>query len=153
MPEPAVTPKSCSCGDDHKANVWVCVKWKEAKAALTKQAPKRDKRTPLQAALPPRKLSGLPPCRAEEPGSGVQPGCPWGRVVKATSTLSPNRNPKPVTEASKQAEVTTTRKKAKSKKLQSKPTAAPKPVTEKKKRNKQTRLSKPWLKTLINLNC
>jgi hypothetical protein len=64
-------------------------------------------------------------------------------VVKATSILSPNPNPKPVTEAPKQAEVTTTRKTAKSKKLESKPTAAPKPAIEKIKKNKQLRLSKP----------
>lgn len=70
------------------------------------------------------------PCRAEEPGGGIEPRCPRGRVVKATSPLTPNHNPKPVMEAPKQAEVTAMRKTAKSKKLQSKPTVAPKPGTE-----------------------
>jgi hypothetical protein len=58
-------------------------------------------------------------------------------VVKATSILSPNPKPKPVTEAPKQAEVTTTRKTAKIKKLESKPTAAPKPAIKKIKKKKE----------------
>ena len=59
------------------------------------------------------------------------------RIVKAT-TLTPNPNPQPVTEAPKQPKVTTTRKTAKLKKLEPKTTAAPKPATVNPKKNAAT---------------
>ena len=41
---PREQPQCCGCGGNHTANYRGCVKWKEARAALAKQAPKRAPR-------------------------------------------------------------------------------------------------------------
>jgi len=41
---PREQPQCCGCGGNHIANYRDCVKWKEAKAALAKQAPHRAPR-------------------------------------------------------------------------------------------------------------
>ena len=75
---------------NHTANYGGCIKWKEAKAALAKQAPDRA----------PKELRRRPPRRSESsasegdgPGRGVEPRRPRGRVVNATTTPTPNPNP------------------------------------------------------------
>ena len=42
---PREQPQCCGCGGNHTANYRGCVKWKEAKAALAKQAPKRSRKS------------------------------------------------------------------------------------------------------------
>ena len=42
---PQEQPECCACRRNHTANYWGCIKWKEAKAALAKQAPERGRKS------------------------------------------------------------------------------------------------------------
>jgi hypothetical protein len=42
---PRERPQSCGCWGNHKVNYRGCSKWKEAKAALAKQAPERGRKS------------------------------------------------------------------------------------------------------------
>jgi len=48
---PREQPQCCGCGGNHTANYRGCVKWKEAKAALAKQAPDRGQKNAATAHL------------------------------------------------------------------------------------------------------
>ena len=49
---PGEQPQCCGCGFNHTANYRGCVKWKEARAALAKQAPQRATRNAPAAPKP-----------------------------------------------------------------------------------------------------
>jgi len=57
---PRDQPVCCGCGGNHTASYRVCVKWKEAKAALAKQAPQRSMRSvaTAQPAAPKAQRAG-----------------------------------------------------------------------------------------------
>jgi hypothetical protein len=64
-PVPRGQPQYCSCGGDHTANYWGCVKWKEARAALAKRAPERGPKSTITGKSPaPKKRSGPSPLRS-----------------------------------------------------------------------------------------
>jgi len=126
----------CGCGGNHTASYRGCVKWKEARAALAKQAPQRATRNAPAAP------------KAQQPGPSAEQlalGEGWshvfleGRVAKATATTpppnpNPNPPPQPVTEVPRVPKVTATRKKAGPKKSEPKPTAAAQPAAGKSKK-------------------
>jgi hypothetical protein len=97
---PREQPQCCGCGGNHTASYRGCVKWKEAKAALTKQAPERPgKSAATDRPVAPKAQRAGPTVEQMDLGEG------WnhivrGRVVKATNP-PPNSNPspQPVTEA------------------------------------------------------
>jgi len=105
------------------------VKWKEAKAALAKQAPERSRNSVPQVILPLLKLSGPVPLPSRWTWARVESRRPRGRVVKVTTTPPNNPHPKPppqpVTEALGKSIVTATRKTARPKQPEPKSTAAP----------------------------
>jgi len=86
---PRGQPQFCGCGGDHRANYRVRVKWKEVKATLAKQTPKRSRKSVAtgQPATPKAQ-------RASRSAEQMDLGEGWNhvvrgeRVVKATK---PNR--------------------------------------------------------------
>jgi len=84
-------------------------------------------RAPTQATLPFRKLSGPGPMPSRwNWARGGITSSEWAcRQGRHSSTLNPNPSPQPITEALKQPKVNATRKKARHKKPERKPTAAP----------------------------
>ena len=81
-------------GGNHNVNYRGCVKWKEWKAALAKQAPERRLKSVATGQLLLLKVSGPIPLKMDlvEGWNNVVRG---GRVDKATTTLptNPHHNP------------------------------------------------------------
>jgi len=106
------------------------VKWKEAMAALAKQAPERSRQnvaTGQHAA--PKAQRACPYAEQMDLGEGWNHVFRGGRVVKATTSplTNPYPNPsQPVTEAPKKPILTATRETARPQKPEIKSTAAPK---------------------------
>jgi hypothetical protein len=70
---PMGQPQCCGCGENYTTNYRGCVKWKEAKAALAKQAPEHSRQsvaTGQPAAPKAPRASSL--CRGDGPGRGVE---------------------------------------------------------------------------------
>jgi hypothetical protein len=63
-------PQCYGCRGNHTANYQGCIKWKEAKAALAKQAPKHSRKSDVtsQPAAPKAQRAGRAFCRADGPG-------------------------------------------------------------------------------------
>jgi hypothetical protein len=78
-------PQCCGCGGDLTENYRGCIKWKEAQAALAKQAPEHGRKS---AAGHPaaRKLRGPRLLLSSWTWARVESRRPWGRVVKVTTT-------------------------------------------------------------------
>ena len=135
-PTPRGQPQCCGCRDNHTANYRGCVKWKEAKAALSKQVPERVRKSTAtaQPAAPKAQQAG-PSTEHMDLGEGWNHVAYGGHVVKATTTPTPNPNPSPqsVTEVPTQSKVTGTRK-ARPKKSKPKSTAATKLAAAKAKK-------------------
>jgi len=69
----------CGCGENDTANYSGCVKWKEAKAALVKQAPEDTRKSVGHRPTCRSKSSaGRFLCRADGPGRGVESRYPRG---------------------------------------------------------------------------
>jgi len=115
----------CGCGGNHTASYRGRVKWKEAKASVTKQATKRSRKsvTTAQPAAPKAQRAG-PSAEQKYLGEG------WNHVVRGgvssrprrthptTHTLTPSHH---ATEAPSKPTVTATRETARPKKLTSNP--------------------------------
>ena len=134
---PQEQPQCCGCGGNHTANYRGCVKWKEAKAALAKQAPERVRKGAATGqSAPPKAQRPGPSAEQMDLGKGWNLVVRGGHVVKAT-TPPPNSNrkptPQPVTEVPRQPKVTATRKTARPMKPEHKSTAATKPAAGKSK--------------------
>jgi hypothetical protein len=118
----------------HTANYRVCIKWKEAKAAFTKQASEHSRKSDVtsQPAAPNAQRAG-PLAEQSDLGEGWSHVVRGGRVVKATTSPPPQPSPVPqsVTEAPVQPITTATRERARPKKPEPKPTASPKRATGK----------------------
>ena len=131
---PRAQPQCCGCGGNHTANYRGCVKWKEAKAALAKQAPERSRKSVAtgQTAAPKAQRGG-PSAEQMGLGDGWNHVVRGGLVVKATTTPPsnphPNPPPQPVTEALEKSIVT-----ARPQKPDPKSTAAPKRASGKSKK-------------------
>jgi hypothetical protein len=84
---PKGQPKCYSCGDDHMANYWGCVNWKEAKAALARQAPVRGQKNAAtgRPAVPNAEWARSS-AELRNLSMGKNHVVRGGRVVKATST-------------------------------------------------------------------
>ena len=114
------------------------MKWKEAKAALAKQAPVRSRKsvaTSHPAAPKAQRVS--PSAEQMELGEGWSHVVRGGRVAKATTPPTnpqPNPTPQPATKVPEQPTVTATRQKARPQKPEPKPTAAPKRAAGKSKK-------------------
>ena len=139
---PREQPQCCGCGGHHTANYWGCVKWKEARAALAKQASERAPKnaTTGHPAAPKAQRAG-PSAEQMDLGEGWNYVVRGGRVIKATTTApppNPNPSPQPVTEAPEQPKLTATRKTARPKKPEHKSTAATKPAAGKSKKKAAT---------------
>jgi hypothetical protein len=74
---PREQPQCHGCGGNHMANHRFCIKWKEAKAALAKQAPERARKSAAtgQPAAPKAQRAG-PSAEQMELGEG------WNHVVR-----------------------------------------------------------------------
>jgi hypothetical protein len=109
------------------ANYRGCVKWKEVKEALAKQAPERARKSAAtgQPAAPKAQRAG-PSAEQMDLGEGWNHVVRGGRVLKATTTPIPNPSPQPVTKAPEQPKVAATRNTARPKKPDPISTAAPK---------------------------
>ena len=134
---PREQPQCCGCGGKYTANYRGCVKWKEARAALAKQAPERaHKNAPTGHPAPPKTQQAGPSAEQADLGEEWNHVIRGGHVVKAT-TPPPNSNrkptPQPVTEVPRQPKVTATRKTARPMKPEHKSTAATKPAAGKSK--------------------
>ena len=90
-----VQPLCCICGGNHTANYRGCVKWREAKADLPKQAPALGRRT-VATSHPAAKKSKRTGLSAEQMdvGEGWSHVVRGGRVVRA-SAPSPNTKTTP----------------------------------------------------------
>jgi hypothetical protein len=84
----ALQPQCCSCGGNHTANYHGCVKWKEAKAAFAKRAPKQSRISTATSnpAAPNPKQAG-PSFEPIDLGEG------WSHVVKGGSFQSQHSFP------------------------------------------------------------
>jgi len=93
---PRDQPVCCGCGGNHTANYRGCVKWKEAKAALAKQAPERSQKSvaTAQPAAPKAQRAG-PSAELKNLGEGWNHVVRGGRVVKATTNPPNNPHPNP----------------------------------------------------------
>ena len=124
-------PQCCGCGGKHTANYRVCVKWKEARAALAKQTPERARKNAATGhPAAPKTQQARPSAEHMNLGEGWNHIVRGERVVKAT-TPPPKPTPLPVTEVPRQPKVTATRITAGPKKLEPKSTAAIKPAAGK----------------------
>jgi hypothetical protein len=126
--------KCCGCGGNNTANCRGCDKWKEAKAVLIKRA-----------TVGPVVRSGAPsgdvrkaPTRPQPSDEQLSLGDGWNhvlrgaRVAQAQPAPPPKPTPTEITEAPKKAPVTSTSKKARSKKSALKVSAAPETALTKK---------------------
>ena len=153
---PREQPQCCSCGGNHTANYRGCIKWKEAKAALAKQAPEQARKSAATGhpAAPKAQRDG-PSAEQMDLGEGWNHVVRGGRVVKATTTPTPipKPSPQPVTDALEQPKVTATRKTARPKKPEPKPTANFKPAVGKTKKKAaasvKTAAAKPTSPNLV----
>ena len=150
---PREQPQCCGCGGNHTANYRGCVKWKEARAALAKQAPQR---APRNAPAAPKAQQAGPSAEQLALGEGWSHVVRGGRVAKATATpppIHPNLPPQPVTGVPGQPKVTATRKKAGPKKPETKPKAAAQPAAGKSKKkvvaSVKTAATKPTTPVLV----
>ena len=119
--------KCCSCGGNHTANYRGCGKWKEAKAALVRRA-----------SAGPVVKSGAPsggvrsaPAQPQPSPEQLSLGDDWNHVLRGSrvaraQTVTPPQPSPQVAEAPKKAPVTSTSKKARSKKPALKVSTAPK---------------------------
>ena len=120
--------KGCGCGVNHTANYRGCGKWKEAKAALARRAPTG----PVVRSGAPSGDVRSAPTRPRQSAEQLSLGDGWnhvlrrGRVAKAQPAPPPKPIPTEVTEAPQKAPVTSTSKKARSKKPSLKMSTAPK---------------------------
>jgi len=153
---PRKQPQCCGCGGNHTANYRGCVKWKEAKAALAKQAPDRGRKSAATAHFTaPKEQRAGPSAEQMDLGDGWNHVVRGGLVVKATTPPTPIPNPpsQPVTEASEKPKVTATRKTARPQKSEPKTTAAPKLATGKSKKKTaasvKTTAAKPTTPNLV----
>jgi hypothetical protein len=81
-PAPRGQPQCCSCGGDHTANYRGCMKWKEARAALTNRAPDQGQRSTATGK------STAPKARRTEPSAEQRDlGERWSYVVRGGSEL------------------------------------------------------------------
>ena len=135
---PREQDQCCGCGGKHTANYRGCVKWKEARAALVKQAPERARNnTAIGHHSAPKIQRAGPSAQQTDLGEEWNHVVRKGRVVKATTTptnSNPKTTPQPVPEVPRQPKVTATRKTAGPKKPQPKSTAATKPAAGKLKK-------------------
>jgi hypothetical protein len=135
---PRERPLRCLCGrgGDHTANYRGCAKWKEAGAALAKQAPDRGRKSAATARpTAPKEQWAGPSAKQMDLGEGWSHVVRGGRVVKATTPLpTPYHPSQPVTEAPERPKVTATSKTAMPQKSEPKSPAAPKPATGKPKK-------------------
>jgi len=118
----------CGYGGNQTANFRGCVKWKEAKAAISKQTPDCGRRASPMPPCRSESQSGRPQCRGDGPGRGVESRSPWWACCQGHYPIIPIPNPlsQSVTDASEQPKVTATRKMARPQKSEPKTTAAPK---------------------------
>jgi hypothetical protein len=110
---PLEQPLCCGCGGNHTANYRGCVKWKEAKSALAKQAPDRGCKS--AATLPLRRHSGPGPLPSRWTWARGGITKSEGGVLSRLPLFHPllkNHLSQPVTEALEQPRVTATRKTA-----------------------------------------
>ena len=130
------------------------MKWKEARAALSKQAPDRSQKsvaTGRPVALKAQRAS--PSAEQMELGEGWNHVVRGGRVAKASKTppANPHPNPPPeqVTMAPEQPKVTATRETARPQ-PEPKSSVAPKRAAEKPKKSRETaRPQKPEPKSTV----
>jgi len=106
-PTPRDQPACCGCGRNHTASYRGCVKWKESKAALAKQAPQRSRKS-LATAQPAATKAQRAGTSAEQKslGEGWNHVVQRGRVVKATAIPPkphPNLPPQKITKAPSKA--------------------------------------------------
>jgi len=85
---PREEPQCCGCGGNHMSNYRGCVKWKETKAALAKQAPDRGRKSAATAHFTaPKEQRAGPSAEQMDLGEG------WNHVVRGgvvkTTTLQP----------------------------------------------------------------
>jgi hypothetical protein len=117
--------KCCSCGRNNTANYRDCVKWKEAKAALTKRKPiVRSKEGSATSLAAPKAKQAEPSAEQEKLGPGwnhVVCGC---RVVRVTPA-DPLPTPDPVTVTTTPIVLTNTSAKGKTAKSAPKVTVGP----------------------------
>ena len=92
---PREQPQCCDCGSNHIANYRGCVKWKDAKEALAKQAPQRAPRNAATGhPTAPKAQQAGPTAEQLALGEGWSHVARGGRVAKATATTPPpNPNP------------------------------------------------------------
>ena len=107
----------------------MCVKLKEAKAAVAKQAPECSRKSVATGQPVAPKAQGASPSDEQvDLGEGWNHVVRGGRVVKATTTPhtnpQPNPPPRPVTEVPEHPIVTATRETARPQKPELKSTAA-----------------------------
>jgi hypothetical protein len=116
-------------GTTQPSNYWGCVEWKEAKAALAKRTPVRNKEGSAPSLATAEVKCEEPTAKQEILGPGWNHVC-GGRVVKATPT-DPIPTPEPVIAPTPKV-VVTTRAKGKAAKSTPKVTVGPKqtPVTK-----------------------
>ena len=125
---PREQTQCCGCAGKHRANYHGCAKWKEAKAALAKQAPQRGPRNAatghpaapkVQLAVPSSGQLALVEGRSHVARGGVLP-----RLPPPFRALIQIPRPQPVTKVPWHPKVIATMKKAGPKKPEPKPTAA-----------------------------
>jgi len=155
---PREQPVCCACGRNHTANYRGCENWKEAKAALAKQAPERSRKSvaTAQPAAPKAQQAG-PSAEQKNLGEGWNHVVRGGRVVKATTNPRDNPHPNPTphqaTKAPAKPKLTATRETARPKKPGLKSTAAPQraPGRSKKKAvaSVKTAAAKPTTTSLV----
>ena len=137
-PTPRKQPHCCGYGGNHTANYRGCVKWKEARAGLAKQAPDRSRKSGATGQpVAPKAQRASPSPEQMELGEG------WNHVVRgvcvakvSTPPTNPHTNPSPkkVTKAPEQPKVTATRETARPQKPEPKSTVAPKRAAGKPKK-------------------
>ena len=132
---PREQPQCCGCGGKHTANYRGFVKWKEAKAALEKQAPERSHKSADTGhpAAPKTQQAGTS-AEQTDLGEGWNHVVRGGCVFKATTQPPisiPIPTPQPITKVTRQSKVTATRKMAWPNKPEPKSTAATKPAAGK----------------------
>jgi len=155
---PREQPVCCGCGGNHTASYRGCVKWKEAKAALAKQAPERSRKS-VATAQPaaPKAQRADPSAEQKKLGEGWNHVVRGGRVVKATtnSPNNPHTNPPPHqnTKAPAKPTVTATTETARPKKPELKSTATPQRAPGKSKKKPvasvKTAAAKPTTPSLV----
>jgi hypothetical protein len=143
---PREQPQCCGCEGNHTANYRGCVKWKEAKAALAKQAPDRSRKSVATGhPAAPKAQQASPSAEQMELGEGWNHVVRGGRVAKVSTPPAnphPNPPPKEVTKAPEQPKVPATRETARPQKPEPKSTVAPKRAAGK-SRKKSAASAKP----------